>query len=122
VLDVHHHWVHTGEYIEASDDRIKRIVDSWRGKRPTMHYSVSREDVLGDFPGDQRPDLATLLASGHKKQKLRAHSNYLWSDAVNDWALTFLEEFDIMCECKSKNLGSRQLYDRYTKNQGTINA
>ena len=122
VLDVHHHWVHTGEYIEASDDRIKRIVDSWRGKRPTMHYSVSREDVLGTFPGDQRPDLATLLASGHKKQKLRAHSNYLWSDAVNDWALSHWDWADIMVEAKSKNLGSRQLYDRYTKNQGKINA
>jgi UV DNA damage repair endonuclease len=42
VLDIHHHHIHTGEYIEANDDRVKRIIDSWRGDRPDIHYSVSR--------------------------------------------------------------------------------
>ena len=37
VLDIHHHWVRTGEYIQANDDRVKRIVDSWRGQR---HYAL----------------------------------------------------------------------------------
>ena len=23
VLDIHHHWVRTGEYIQANDDRVK---------------------------------------------------------------------------------------------------
>ncbi len=114
VLDIHHHWVKTGEYIEASDDRIKRIIDSWRGIRPVIHYSVSREDVLGGHPGHQRPSLSTLLESGHKKAKLRAHSDFMWNDAVNDWALTHNEWADMMIESKAKNLASFKLYE-YSK-------
>jgi hypothetical protein len=37
---------------------------------------------------------------------------------VNDWALTFLENFDIMCESKWKNLASFKLFERYK--HGTI--
>ena len=40
VMDIHHHWVNCGEYIEPTDDRVKKVIDSWRGIRPTMHYSV----------------------------------------------------------------------------------
>lgn len=110
VLDIHHHWIHTGEYIDANDDRVKRIIDSWRGVRPVIHYSVSREDVLGSHPRDTRPALPTLLESGHKKGKLRAHSNFYWNTAVNEWALSFRDQFDIMCESKAKNLASFALY------------
>ena len=112
VLDIHHHWIHTGEYIEANDDRVKRIIDSWRGVRPVIHYSVSREEHLADHPGHQRPDLRTLLESGHKKAKLRAHSNFYWNTAVNEWALSFGDKFDIMCESKAKNLASFALYEQ----------
>lgn len=115
VLDIHHHWVKTGEYIEANDDRIKRIIDSWRGVRPVIHYSVSREDLLSDHCRDTRPDLDTLLESGHKKQKLRAHSDYFWNKASNDWAMTHNEWADMMCESKAKNLASFKLYDTYIK-------
>ena len=106
VLDIHHHWIHTGEYIDENDDRIKRIIDSWRGARPVIHYSVSREDVLVGHSGHQRPALGTLMESGHKKGKLRAHSDFYWNTAVNEWALSFLDQFDIMCESKGKNLAS----------------
>ena len=112
VLDIHHHWIHSGEYIEASDDRVKRIIDSWRGQRPVIHYSVSREEHLVDHPGHERPDLRTLLESGHKKAKLRAHSNFYWNTAVNEWALSFRDQFDIMCESKAKNLASFALYEQ----------
>ena len=95
-----------------NDDRVKRIIDSWRGVRPTMHYSVSREDVLVDHPIDVRPDHAALLAAGYKKQKMRAHSDWYWNQPVTDWALSFWENFDIMCESKGKNLSSAQVYDR----------
>jgi len=115
VLDIHHHWVKTGEYIEANDDRIKRIIDSWRGTRPVIHYSVSREDLLTDHCRDTRPDINTLLESGHKKQHLRAHSDYYWNRAVNDWAMTHNEWADMMCESKAKNLASFTLYDTYIK-------
>jgi UV DNA damage repair endonuclease len=109
VLDIHHHWIKTGEYIENTDERIKKIVDSWRGTRPVIHYSVSREDVLVGHTGHERPTLSTLMESGHKKGKLRAHSNFYWNDAVNEWAVTHSPWADIMCESKGKNLASFKL-------------
>jgi UV DNA damage repair endonuclease len=112
VLDIHHHWVMTGEYIEATDDRIKRIIDSWRGQRPVIHYSVSREDVLVDHCSSTRPELEPLLESGYKKAKLRAHSNFYWNKSVNEWALTHREWADMMCESKAKNLASFDLYQQ----------
>jgi len=111
VLDCHHHWVKTGEYIEADDDRIKRVIDSWRGVRPVIHYSVSREDVLVGHCASTRPELESLLESGYKKGKLRAHSDYMWNTAVNDWALSHLSWADMMVESKCKNLASIELYN-----------
>jgi UV damage endonuclease UvdE len=110
VLDIHHHWINTGEYIEANDDRIKRVIDSWRGVRPVIHYSVSREDVLVDHDPRSRPALESLLVEGYKKSKLRAHSNFYWNEPVNQWALTHSKWADIMCESKGKNLASFALH------------
>ena len=112
VLDIHHHFIKTGEYIHVGDDRFSRVIDSWRGVRPVIHYSVSREDILTEHDSDIKPDLETLLEHGHKKQKLRAHSDFYWNRAVTDWALTFLETADMMCESKAKNLASFQVADR----------
>jgi UV DNA damage repair endonuclease len=111
VLDIHHHWCKTGEYIEANDDRFKRVIDSWRGVRPVVHYSVSREDYLTEHSRHELPNFQTLLNQGYKKQKLRAHSDRMWNTAVNDWALTFNEHADIMVESKCKNLSSIELYN-----------
>lgn len=113
VLDIHHHWVKTGEYIEPNDKRIGIIIDSWRGVRPAMHYSISREDLLLDADPSVRPDMDTLLESSYKKQKLRAHSDYCWNDASNDWALSHWQWADIMVEAKMKNLASAQLLQRH---------
>ena len=113
VLDIHHHWIREGEYIQRGDDRVKRVIDSWRGRRPVCHYSVSREDILVDHCANTRPNHKVLLESGHKKQKLRAHSNFYWNKAVNQWALTFTENFDIMCESKAKNLASFKLHKEF---------
>jgi UV DNA damage repair endonuclease len=112
VLDIHHHWINTGEYIEANDDRIKRVIDSWRGVRPVIHYSVSREDVLVNHDTRNRPVLESLLVEGYKKSKLRAHSNFYWNEPVNQWALTHRKWADIMCESKAKNLASFALYEQ----------
>ena len=106
VLDIHHHWIRTGEYIHPTDDRVSRVIDSWRGVRPAMHYSVSREDYLVGHDSNTMPDMASLLAQGYKKQKLRAHGDFYWNSAVNDWAASFSEQFDIQCESKGKNLAS----------------
>jgi len=111
VLDIHHHWVATGEYIQPTDRRFQRMLDSWRGVRPVIHYSVSREDYLQDaWPESVLPDHQMLLMSGFKKQKLRAHSDYMWNTAVNEWALTFWDYADIMVEAKAKNLASSDLF------------
>jgi len=106
VLDIHHHWCREGEYIQPTDDRFKRVVDSWRGVRPAMHYSVSREDYLVDHDPNVLPDMKFLLEQGYKKGKLRAHSDYMWNNAVNEWAGSFREHADIMVEAKAKNLAS----------------
>ena len=108
VMDIHHNWIREGEYIDPNSDRVKRVLDSWRGVRPAMHYSVSREDLLVAHDPDQLPDMAQLLAQGFKKQKLRAHSDFMWNRAVNAWAAGFSENFDIQVEAKGKNLARNQ--------------
>ena len=114
VVDIHHHWVHSaGEYITPSDDRIKRVIDSWRGIRPACHYSISRENYIVDHPIDVKPDYTKLLESGYKKGKLRGHSDYYWNKPVNEWAWTFTEDFDIQCESKMKNLASIKFYNEF---------
>ena len=116
VLDIHHHWVHSGEYIQPTDDRFKRIIDSWRGaRRPVIHYSVSREDLLTSHNENIIPDMERLLELGYKKSKLRAHSDFYWNNSVNEWALSFLEYADIMAESKAKNLASFRLYEQYKR-------
>ena len=112
VLDIHHHWVNTGEYIQATDDRFKRIMDSWRGtRRPVIHYSISREDLLIDHQTDSLPNMSVLLETGYKKAKLRAHSDFYWNTSANEWALSFWKHADIMCESKAKNLASFSLFE-----------
>jgi UV DNA damage repair endonuclease len=106
VLDIHHHWIREGEYISPADSRVLAVLDSWRGVRPTGHYSVSREDCLVNHDPNTMPDHKLLLESGYKKQKLRAHSDFMWNRSVNQWALSFRDHFDIMVEAKGKNLAS----------------
>lgn len=107
VLDIHHHWCHSaGEYIQPTDDRYLRMIDSWRGVRPVIHYSVSREDYIVDHSPDVLPDFQALLGQGYKKAKLRAHSDFMWNNAVNEWAGSFRNTADIMVEAKMKNLAS----------------
>ena len=118
VMDIHHHWIRDEEYIDPNDDRVKRVRDSWRGVRPTMHYSYSRDEHLavadlGDRTHTEMHNIQDLLARGCKKQKLRAHSDFLPNAKVNDWALSFGNEFDIQVEAKAKNLAAEQLYDQY---------
>jgi UV DNA damage repair endonuclease len=110
VLDIHHHWIRDAEYISPDDHRVKRVLDSWRGLRPTMHYSISREDYLVGHDNLTAPAHSQLLLEGYKKQKLRAHSDFYWNTATNEWALSFLDTHDIMCESKGKNLASFALY------------
>lgn len=113
VLDIHHHLCRENRYIQPSDDRYKRVIDSWRGVRPVIHYSYSRAEHVGHIPPDQLPDFDKLLSQGYKKGKLRAHSDWYPNTATNEWALTFLDTADIMCESKMKNLASKRLYEQW---------
>ena len=108
VLDIHHHLVRSDEYIQPSDDRWRRVIDSWRGVRPTLHYSLSREDVLCRFDPKVLPrwDHVRLI---HKKNQLRAHSDDCWNEACNQWALSFWPDADIQVEAKLKNIASATL-------------
>jgi UV DNA damage endonuclease len=114
VLDLHHHLIRDEEYILPTDDRVKRVIDSWRGIRPALHYSYSRCEHLPDTPDrhSNMHHMPSLLRQGCKKQKLRAHSDYYPNRTVNEWALSFWDQFDIQCEAKAKNLASAQLYQQ----------
>ena len=123
VLDIHHHWIRDEEYIQADDDRVKMVIDSWRGVRPTLHYSYSRDEWLpepsllgANHQHGHMHDINELLDLGCKKQKLRAHSEMYPNEKCNEWALSFWNDFDIQCEAKAKNLASTQLYDQALEN------
>ena len=113
VLDLHHFVIREGEYIRPQSDTCKRVIDSWRGVRPTLHYSISREDYLVGHDPLVLPDIPKLLTEGYHKQKLRAHSDFMWNEAMNKYALSFVDNFDIMVESKGKNLASRALYEQW---------
>jgi hypothetical protein len=36
----------------------------------------------------------------------------MWNKAVNEWALSFTDQFDIMVEAKGKNLASFALHEQ----------
>jgi UV DNA damage repair endonuclease len=110
VLDIHHHWIASGgEYIEPDDPRIERIITSWRGVRPVSHVSVSREDLLPDHDIHVRPDFDALVATGIKPRDLRAHSDLMWNEAVNDLVAAHLTWSDFEVEAKLKNIASEGL-------------
>jgi UV DNA damage repair endonuclease len=119
VLDIHHHLIRDEEYIQPNDDRVKRVIDSWRGVRPTLHYSYFRDEALlpafkdrPDLMHSHMHDIKDLLLLGCKKQKLRAHSDLFPNYKTNEWALSFGENFDIQSEAKGKNMAAEQLYNQ----------
>jgi UV damage endonuclease UvdE len=110
VLDIHHHWIRTGEYIEPTDPRVLRMMESWRGVRPVIHYSLSREEHIGEYwDPNLLPDLSELVGvHGYTKTQLRAHSDYYWNMASNRWCYQFVNTHDIMLESKMKNLAANK--------------
>ena len=110
VLDIHHHWCSTGEYIKLDDPRVADIKKSWRGIRPKIHYSHSRLDIFQTKPDlNKKLDHTSLMKQDLKIKDLRKHSDIYWNKEANIWALSFLPEFDIQCEAKFKNIASKDL-------------
>lgn len=113
VLDIHHCWIHENDYIDPQSPRVARIIDSWRGVRPTMHYSQPPERLqdLG-FQANEKLTIAALLEKMPKRD-LYQHSEMMWNDWTNRYALQFLDRFDMMFEAKHKNLASQAFFERY---------
>tara|TARA_R110000868_G_scaffold9620_7_gene47642 strand:- start:37 stop:1050 length:1014 start_codon:yes stop_codon:yes gene_type:complete len=107
VLDVHHNWVKTGEYISPQDPLVQKVQESWRGVRAALHYSLPIPEYLEECR--VKPN----------KQKLRAHSDMCWNNQVNDYVLSFWQDFDIVVEAKNKNIAQWQLFE-YAINTGYI--
>lgn len=113
VLDIHHHFIHDGEYIQLDDPRIAVIRDSWRGVQPVIHYSYFRDEALPlSFEHDHLPTMDWLLKMGCRRQKLRAHSDGFPNPVANSWALEHGEWASIMCEAKLKNLAADELWEQ----------
>ena len=86
------------------------MIRSWRGVRPVIHYSQPRQDVLGSRHTDPYtlPNRDELFFDGLAIGNLRAHSDYFWNQASNEWAWSFSEQFDIQTESKAKNLSQER--------------
>ena len=108
VLDLHHHWVVTGEYLEPDDPRIAPIKASWRGVRPVIHISAPKHDLMAGQDPDVLPDRAALIAAGISARDLRAHSARLWNRPHAAWAARHLAWADIEVEAKEKNLATEE--------------
>jgi UV damage endonuclease UvdE len=113
VLDIHHCWINENDYIDPFGARVERILDSWRGVRPAMHYSQPQERLqeLG-FSAEQKLEMAALLEVMPKRD-LYGHSERMWNRWTNTYALQFLPRFDIMFEAKHKNLAALDFYQEY---------
>lgn len=113
VLDIHHCWINENDYIAVDDPRVDRIIDSWRGVRPVMHYSQPQERLqeLG-FIAEQKLEMEALLQVVSKRD-LYGHSELMWNHWTNRYALQFLERFDIMFEAKHKNQATLAFYQSY---------
>lgn len=118
VLDIHHCWINEGDYIAPDDPRIARILDSWRGVRPTMHCSQPTERLQDAGFGAERKLEMDALLEVMPRRDLYGHSLRMWNRWTNAYALGFLPRFDIMIEAKDKNLAALDFYEEYLASLG----
>ena len=77
VLDIHHHWIRDEEYIQADDDRVKMVIDSWRGCLGLLYIiviagmngSTSQAELMKHPRHHTLHSIPELLETGAKKQK-----------------------------------------------------
>ncbi|MGY2289524.1 UV damage endonuclease UvsE [Pseudomonas sp. SDO528_S397] len=115
VLDIHHLWIHEDDYIAHDDARVQQVIDSWRGVRPTMHYSQPQEQLQEQgFDAGHKLQMPALLQVLSKRD-LYAHSRQMWNRWTNQYAVGFLDRFDIMLEAKDKNVASLAFYAQFAQ-------
>ncbi len=89
VLDVHHHYCnHEDDNLPVLIERIKR---TWKGKRPKIHLSSGKS-----FPTD------------------RHHSDFIDYGDYKRAVELVQNDFDIMLECKNKDLAVFKIMDQST--------
>jgi len=81
VFDYHHHRFCTGGQTEG--EALHMAASTWNGVKPVVHLSESRRDEQGD-----------------DKIKPQAHSDYIYNP-VDNYGINY----DMMLECKKKELG-----------------
>jgi UV DNA damage repair endonuclease len=109
VLDLHHFWVMNGFYLKHDSELVKQVIATWKGVRPKLHYSISKEEYVPENFGVKRIPKRFLVESNITKSKLRKHADLCWNESVNNYALKF-NDFDIMVEAKLKNIAAHGLY------------
>lgn len=112
VLDIHHLWIHEGDYIAPDAPRVQRVIDSWRGVRPTMHYSQPQEQLQEQGFDAGHKLLIPALLKQMPKRDLYAHSDQMWNLWTNAYAAQFLARFDIMLEARHKNVATQAFYEQ----------
>ena len=96
VFDLHHHYAETKRQ-RVEDSTLKRIIDTWGGKRPLMHVSDSRD-----------PN-ATAAAT------ISPHSEYIYNTWVIDYTKELLQVADLEVESKAKQLAVLDLRNKLEK-------
>ncbi|MEM5878859.1 MAG: hypothetical protein QXF12_08360 [Candidatus Aenigmatarchaeota archaeon] len=127
IFDIHHHWVMYNEYLSPDNEIMKKIILSWRGARPEIHYSLPKEKYIKEEfaknPLKEKDvglsNFRNLFTTNNKK-KLREHSLYCWSNVLNEYIMKFLDRFDIMVEAKAKQKASNQLFHYVENNIGSF--
>lgn len=117
VLDIHHYWCSTGEYIFRDDPRVQRVIDTWpAGVRPVMHISQSRDEFCSDKL--DAPNRDELLKTCNQRD-LNKHSDMIDNEAIVEYIVDqFRSEFDFQVEAKNKSNASAHLCVLMKKCQG----
>lgn len=111
VLDLHHHWIMTGEHLTPDNEIWNRVRRTWRhAGKPTIHFSISKEEHVPS--SDDMPVLADLKASGKTTTDLRAHSDRYHHAALCEYIKQWVPHAHIMLECKHKNLAQAELMQK----------
>lgn len=109
VLDIHHHWCNTGDYLFEGDELIERVKRTWVGTnmRPVLHVSHSREEVWPDKV--EAPCMTDILKNITRKETFK-HSDMIDNEAFIEYlACTFRSDFDFQVEAKLKSIASAAL-------------